>query len=973
MPSFFHVFVLENEWSSQTFFGRRADFLTTKRNLNHATESNTEIYKGMTIEDTGSTSSSSGEWIHNSTILSKRKQTTDKSSEPSLHSEVFVNSPAESVKKRKKTNAVPPSIDMPVIELEEEAKLSYYNCISQARIIEEGLNTYQGRNKVADINGQISDSSNGCVVISILIANEHMVSESALTNDQIEFIIDYSAVCWLPQVRQECDADHESHVNPWLAIDFFQEEERKFFQDCTTKADPATGNILDDCHLNEFINLMKEDEKCAGILYFKRHEISILQNKDASGTITYNIIDSLPLPNGNAFAPRTTCKDSKSLFIALRYHAYKYLFPEDLDFIESTPWDENNQLAALTDPRIFQGYVWRKSSNGPDSTPPSEAVSMPPLLDVVSTVEFNGKTCLKLTRNFKRYLRGTKKRLVNKLSAKSCENEFPGVKIKNAKDQPNKGFVTVDFFGDDENTIRNAADYLSKLVENAIDDYEYTCRSTAPPEVPEQETSAAAAVPPVVHDAEQTHVDDVPSHADASHVATRNDVREDVYNAIEAASSIEPVESNNNEVPSFSRASTPKIDNLCCPSSEKDDAIQACDDASLDEEILEQAIRSVHVNASQVVNMEVDLAMPGLGPPEDDDTSSSASPSFEESNVDDCAAIDGVGNEFMDEAAAFASSFEDTLPMNNVARDVGRLANRDSLESSDTSVTHSSTNATYAKMFPLYFAGDRNKPLINDDTIDFVHKTYPSVRVDRLTHSLGLDFRDDDEPNGKEMDEAIKYLSKEVQKQIDTFNADCVLKSGPMCLQLDVKIDLREADRTGQRIDFKECERTYTKHGVWLHRLDDNHPLSTVLGSSTFTYILISKIKVGHNWESIDSKKRYKELREAIEINNPVVIFRLNVHRDSDLSQIKSDYIESDEYGLRCGDGTTYKGKDAAKFRKERPKPKKKSSKRKGSRTSKKAKPSPPSAKRLRIPLATDHTSNDRLSENLRKKLRKHK
>jgi len=268
-------------------------------------------------------------------------------------------------------------------------------------------------------------------------------------------------------------------------------------------------------------------------------------------------------------------------------------------------------------------------------------------------------------------------------------------------------------------------------------------------------------------------------------------------------------------------------------------------------------------------------------------------------------------------------------------------------------------------MFPLFY-GDTDKLLIDDVLIENVYKKYSSVRIDRLTYSAGIDFRVEDDRNEEEMDEAIKYLSKEVQKRIDNWNAECVLKSGPMCLELDVKIDIGEAKRNRQRIDFKECEMTYTEHGVWLHNLVDNHPLSTILGSSTFTYILISQIKVGDNFQSIDSKKRYKELvKEAIEIN-PIVIFRLNVHRDDDLRQIKAEFIESDKHGLRCRDGIIYEGGHAHLFRR-------KISKRKGSLSSKKAKPTVPPAKRLRVPLATDHTSNDRLSETMRKKQRKHK
>lgn len=475
-----------------------------------------EIYKGMTITSTGSTSSKE-EWIHLSTI--KRKQTTDKSI-PSLHSEqYFAKSPAESVKKRNRTNAVqiPLSIGMPdtiTMQLKQEAESFYYNCICQDRIKEEILNTYQGKKAIADKNGQLHDSSNGCVVISTLIANEHMVCETALTNDQIESIIDGTAICWLPQVRHECSADHQGHLEPWSVIHFFQnsEENRDFFQDCTTKAESVRGNILDDDKLYEFINLMKEDEKCAAILYFKHHEISLLQNKDTDGSIFYEVIDSLP--NGRVSATKTTCTDSKSLFIALRYHAYRYLVQHDLDYIESTPWDENNQLLAETDPRIFECFVWRKSSNGPDSTPLPEPVAiMPPLLEIVSSVEFNGKTLLKLTRNFQKYVCGTKKRLVNALSKRKCENQFPGVKIHNATEQPNKGFVTVDFFGDDENTIREAANYLKELVDIAIADHE-AIGHVSPPQPVETETSAVAVLS-VVNRAEKTHIDDVLPHSAA--------------------------------------------------------------------------------------------------------------------------------------------------------------------------------------------------------------------------------------------------------------------------------------------------------------------------------------------------------------------------------------------------------------------------------------------------------------------------
>jgi hypothetical protein len=209
--------------------------------------------------------------------------------------------------------------------------------------------------------------------------------------------------------------------------------------------------------------------------------------------------------------------------------------------------------------------------------------------------------------------------------------------------------------------------------------------------------------------------------ADANQCATWNGVNEDISRAIEAAASMEPTASDHHVVPSFSRAGTPKIDNLCCPSSEKDDAI------SFDDEIMEQAIQSVDGNVSSVENMEVDLAMPDLGPPENDDTS--ASSTFQDSHVDDCAAIDGVGNEDIAETAAFASSSQDTFPVNNEAPN----SNRESLESSDTSLSHSSSETTYTKMFPLFY-GDTYKLLFDDVLIETVYLKFPSVRIDRLLY-----------------------------------------------------------------------------------------------------------------------------------------------------------------------------------------------------------------------------------------------
>uniref|UniRef100_A0A7S4VZU4 USP8 dimerisation domain-containing protein n=1 Tax=Ditylum brightwellii TaxID=49249 RepID=A0A7S4VZU4_9STRA len=245
--------------------------------------------------------------------------------------------------------------------------LDQFDSLRRAKKIEMfPLNTYQGR-----LKSPSSDSTNGCTVISPLVAAHHLSSPgSGIPDMTIESIIDNIAPPILSSVRSKLGLRQDALIVPSDVHDYLVDckilHQNKFVGVCG-------GNILDDAHLNELLNMLQSgkclppnapaipttNEKVAAALFFHEHVISILKLTLSTRECWYDVVDSLPTRTSGASASqccsRTRCKDRTSLELYLKKYACSKFSDSNFTYMERNGWDDG---MCDFDPRVFQAFVW---------------------------------------------------------------------------------------------------------------------------------------------------------------------------------------------------------------------------------------------------------------------------------------------------------------------------------------------------------------------------------------------------------------------------------------------------------------------------------------------------------------------------------------------------------------------------------------------------------------------------------------
>ena len=224
------------------------------------------------------------------------------------------------------------------------------------------LSTYQGRCKNP---GQ--DSTNGCTVISPLIAIEYLCGSSpGMADSTIEEVIDEKAPPILVAVRSKFGLPNDALIIPSDAHDYLVDikllRQEMFVGVCG-------GNIMDPLHLTELLNMLKNgsssDEteekknstkKVAAAIFFHEHVVSILKINVPNGDSWYDLIDSMPkISYGRQGGTRTRCKDIQTLEITLLAYACSKFTEPNCMYIDNNMWDD---ILCDFDPRVFQAFVW---------------------------------------------------------------------------------------------------------------------------------------------------------------------------------------------------------------------------------------------------------------------------------------------------------------------------------------------------------------------------------------------------------------------------------------------------------------------------------------------------------------------------------------------------------------------------------------------------------------------------------------
>jgi len=217
---------------------------------------------------------------------------------------------------------------------------------NQAKI--DYLATFQGRRP-----GPNTDSTNGCTVISPLVAYRHVTwHKPRLPNSHIEHVIDTDCPPILAAIRRKLSLANGSFIVPADVHDYLFDKGllKNLF------GDVHGGNVFNDGHMDELVKTLEkldQGRKAGVAFFFCEHVIPILKNGDG----TYELVDSLPhQPVGRAV--RILCSSSSVLRVCLTWYCYSKLSPSKLQYIDSNPW---NDAVAELDPRTFQAHVWYRS------------------------------------------------------------------------------------------------------------------------------------------------------------------------------------------------------------------------------------------------------------------------------------------------------------------------------------------------------------------------------------------------------------------------------------------------------------------------------------------------------------------------------------------------------------------------------------------------------------------------------------
>ena len=240
-----------------------------------------------------------------------------------------------------------------VRQLKAEARQRYIQHQQQGSIQVTALGTYQGR---------VGSSTNGCTVISALVASKHLETHGGVTNDQITSVIDRECGPLLRQIRSKLQLSESSLIIPSDVHDHLVDC-KILFQHKFVGA--SGGNIIDPAHLKQVLDLLQGETdqarplKSAATLFFHEHVVSIVKYPTSPTDAVYDLIDSLPgitTSMGGSRGTRTRCSNLETLQVLLEWYATQKFSESNCTYIDRNPtWDDT---MADFDPRVFQAFVW---------------------------------------------------------------------------------------------------------------------------------------------------------------------------------------------------------------------------------------------------------------------------------------------------------------------------------------------------------------------------------------------------------------------------------------------------------------------------------------------------------------------------------------------------------------------------------------------------------------------------------------
>jgi len=271
----------------------------------------------------------------------------------SLQRTTNIEPPSSYQQQQQQQQQAKPQRKVPMRQLQAKYRQEYMEYQQSGKIRVRALPTYQGR---------VDSSTNGCTVISALVAARHLGTNGTIDDDTVAKVIDYECGPILRQIRSKLGLGGHALIIPSDVHDHLVDHKimkQEFFEGA------AGGNIMDPIHVGEFLKLLAVgedkkglDKKAAATLFFREHVISIVKTKD---TRQYDLIDSLPSANGNngglgsVAATRTTCADIYALRVLLNWYASRKFTDSNCGYIDRNDWEDN---LADFDPRVFQGFVW---------------------------------------------------------------------------------------------------------------------------------------------------------------------------------------------------------------------------------------------------------------------------------------------------------------------------------------------------------------------------------------------------------------------------------------------------------------------------------------------------------------------------------------------------------------------------------------------------------------------------------------
>jgi len=307
----------------------------------------------------------SGSWLNESSrSKDKKRSSPEDSAMPVKELRSAYKQEREFLKRQKKASSIYFLDLLPILHF----FLTCYLLVSNCSVFEYGkvetffLSTYQGRSRAPGKN-----STNGCTVISPLIAINYLCSSSSgMSDNSIEEVIDNKAPPILSAVRRKLGLPGEALIIPSDVHDYLVDL-KLLRQDMFVGV--CGGNILNPNHLGIFLNMLKNGSseeaeekknstrKVAAALFFHEHVVSILKLNMSNGDCWFDLVDSMPKSRegGRMGGTRTRCKDINALEVVLREYACSKFSESNCMYIDNNLWDD---ILCDFDPRVFQAFVW---------------------------------------------------------------------------------------------------------------------------------------------------------------------------------------------------------------------------------------------------------------------------------------------------------------------------------------------------------------------------------------------------------------------------------------------------------------------------------------------------------------------------------------------------------------------------------------------------------------------------------------